>query len=371
MHVHTDRGLGVAVALAMTAVLTWSASRGQAQSQVQTQTVISDLQIPWAAEFAPDGRLFLTERPGRIRIVRDGRLDPQPWATIRVAHVGEGGLLGLALAPDFARSGFVYVYHTYEADGRLWNRVIRLIDQNGRGQINRVIFNQIPGAVVHDGGRIKFGPDGKLYIGTGDARLPSQAQDRAALGGKILRINPDGSIPTDNPFAGSPVYSFGHRNVQGLAWHPQAKTLYASEHGPTGEFGLCCRDKVNVIEASKNYGWPVVTGRAGDVRFVDPIADSGPTITWAPSGILVPSSGPWKNSVLIAELRGASLRKLLLTGSGFTQVRSQEVYFQDELGRLRDVFEGPNGTLYLLTNNTDGRGSPRPHDDRILKIVFS
>jgi glucose/arabinose dehydrogenase len=369
--VHKLGGFGVALMLAATTVLTWSASRGQAQSSVQAQTIVSDLEIPWAAQFAGDGRLFLTERPGRIRIIRNDKLDPQPWATIPVAHVGEGGLLGLALAPDFPRSKFVYVYYAYQADGRLWNRVTRLIDQNGRGEVDRVIFDQIPGAVVHDGGRIKFGPDGKLYVTTGDARQPPQAQDRAALGGKILRINPDGSIPVDNPFAGSPVYSFGHRNAQGLAWHPQARTMYASEHGPTGEFGLCCRDKVNVIKAGNNYGWPVVTGRAGDPRFVDPIADSGTSDTWAPSGILVPSRGPWQNSVLVAELRGVSLRRLLMTGTGFAQVQSQEVYFRDELGRLRDVFEGPDGTLYLLTNNTDGRGMPRPHDDRMLKIVFS
>jgi glucose/arabinose dehydrogenase len=362
---------GVALVLAVATGLIWTTSRGQAQSSVQTQTVVSDLEIPWAAQFAGDGRLFLTERPGRIRIIRNAKLDPQPWATIPVAHVGEGGLLGLALAPDFTRSKFVYVYYTYQADGRLWNRITRFIDQNGRGEVDRVILDQIPGAVVHDGGRIKFGPDGKLYVTTGDARQPSQAQDRAALGGKILRINPDGTIPADNPFAGSPVYSFGHRNAQGLAWHPQAATMYASEHGPTGEFGLCCRDKVNVIKAGNNYGWPVVAGRAGDPRFVDPIADSGTSDTWAPSGILMPSRGPWQGSVLVAELRGASLRRLLLTGAGFSQVRSQEVYFRDELGRLRDVFEGPDGTLYLLTNNTDGRGTPRPHDDRMLKIVFS
>ncbi len=364
------RWYGVAGVLAAVLVLIWPGSRGEGQPRVQADTVVSDLQIPWAGEFAPDGRLFLTERPGRIRTIRGGKLDPQPWATIPVAHVGEGGLLGLALAPDFARSGFVYVYHTYEESGRLWNRVVRLADRDGRGQVDRVIFDRIPGAVVHDGGRIKFGPDGKLYIATGDARQPSQAQDRAALGGKILRINPDGSIPDDNPFAGSPVYTLGHRNSQGLAWHPQAKTMYASEHGPTGEFGLCCRDKVNVIEAGKNYGWPEVVGRGGAPKFVDPIADSGTTDTWAPSGILVPSRGPWQDSVLVAELRGVSLRRLILTGAGFTQVRDQEVYFRDALGRLRDVFQDPDGRLYLLTNNTDGRGTPRPHDDRLLKLVF-
>jgi len=359
-----------AVVLAGASALTWSTWTAVAQTPVQVETVVGDLQIPWAAEFAPDGRIFFTERRGAIRVVRDGKVDVQPWATIQVAPVGEGGLMGLALAPDFARSGVVYVYHTYQDGGRLWNRVVRMVTGGGLGRVDNVIIDRIPGAVVHDGGRIKFGPDGKLYVTTGDAREPSQAQDRSSLGGKILRLNPDGSIPDDNPFAGSPVYSLGHRNPQGLAWHPQTRTMYEAEHGPSGDLGLCCRDEVNVIEAGKNYGWPEASGKGGAPRFVDPIADSGTDETWAPSGILVPSRGPWRDSLLVAALRGSQLRRLILTGQGFTRVGGQEVYFQGDLGRLRDIFQGPDGTLYLLTNNTDGRGSPRPHDDRLLRIVF-
>ncbi len=343
--------------------------RSQAQAQVQAETVVGGLQIPWSADFAPDGRIFLTERPGRIRVIRDGRLDPQPWATVPVAHVGEGGLLGLALAPDFASNRAVYIYYTYQEGGGTWNRVVRMVERDGRGQVDRVIIDRIPGTTVHDGGRLKFGPDGKLYVTTGDARQPSQAQDRSSLAGKILRLNPDGSIPTDNPFAGSPVYSYGHRNPQGLAWHPETRTLYAAEHGPSGDLGLCCRDEVNVIEAGKNYGWPESAGPGGAPRFVDPIASSGSNETWAPSGILIPSRGPWRSSLLVAALRGSHLRRLVLSGTGFTQVSSQEVYFR-ELGRLRDVIEGPDGTIYLLTSNTDGRGQPRANDDRLLRIVF-
>jgi glucose/arabinose dehydrogenase len=334
------------------------------------ETVVGGLQVPWEVEFAPDGRIFLTERPGRIRVVRDGRLDPQPWAELAVAHVGEGGLLGLALAPDFARSGALYAYHTYQDGGRLWNRVVRMVERDGRGQVDRVVLDRIPGAVVHDGGRIRFGPDGRLYVTTGDARQPALAQDRSSLAGKILRINPDGSIPPDNPFPGSPVYSLGHRNPQGLAWHPQARTLYAAEHGPSGDLGLCCRDEVNVIEPGANYGWPEASGRGGAPRFVDPIADSGPSDTWAPSGIVVPARGPWAGSLLVAALRGEHLRRLLLSGPRFTLLVGQEVYFRTELGRLRAVAEGPDGALYLLTNNTDGRGRPRPGDDRLLRVVF-
>ncbi|MDR7402679.1 MAG: PQQ-dependent sugar dehydrogenase [Armatimonadota bacterium] len=358
------------IALAAAATLLALATAGRTAPAPAVEVVVSGLQIPWAVAFAPDGRFFVTERPGRIRVVRDGRLDPQPWAVLEVAHVGEGGLLGLALAPEFARSGALYVYHTYRDDGRLWNRVVRLVERDGRGQVDRVILDRIPGAVVHDGGRILFGPDGRLYVTTGDARQPALAQDRASLAGKILRINPDGSVPADNPFPGSPVYSLGHRNPQGLAWHPQTRTMYAAEHGPSGDLGLCCRDEVNVIEAGGNYGWPEVSGRGGEPRFTDPIADSGPTDTWAPSGIAVPARGPWADSLLVAALRGEHLRRLILSGPRFARVTGQEVYFRGELGRLRDVAEGPDGALYLLTNNTDGRGRPRPGDDRLLRVVF-
>lgn len=362
--------VGAGVALAAISALASGGWFVQAQTPVQLETVVEGLHIPWAAEFAPDGRIFLTERPGTVRVVRDGKVDLRPWAEIQVAHVGEAGLLGLALAPDFARTGAVYVYHTYDDGGRLWNRVVRLVSRGGgSGQIDKVIIDRIPGGVVHDGGRIRFGPDGKLYVTTGDAREPGQAQNRASLAGKILRLNPDGTIPDDNPFLGSPVYSLGHRNPQGLAWHPQTRTMYEAEHGPSGEFGLCCRDEINVIEAGKNYGWPEASGRGGAPRFVDPIADSGASETWAPSGILVPSAGPWRDSLLVAALRGSQLRRLILSGPGFARVASQEVYFR-EPGRLRDIFQGPDGTLYLLTNNTDGRGTPRPNDDRLLRIII-
>lgn len=340
-------------------------SRGQAEVAV----IAGGLEIPWAIAIAPDGRIFLTERAGRIRVIRDGRLEAQPYFIVPdVAHRGEGGLLGLALHPDFARTRFLYVYHTYGSGGRLLNRVVRLIERNGRAAVDRIILEGIPGAPVHDGGRIKFGPDGKLYIGTGDAGDDDQAQNRATLAGKILRVNDDGSIPVDNPFPGSPVYSLGHRNVQGLAWHPVTRRLYATEHGPSGIGSRCCRDEVNLIEAGKNYGWPVVTMAPGDPRFVDPLINSGSEVTWAPSGAAFVSVGAWRNSLLFATLRGRHLHRVIFNDQGTRVVRDEKL-FEERFGRVRDVVEAPDGTLYVLTSNRDGRGSPVPEDDRVLRIT--
>jgi glucose/arabinose dehydrogenase len=356
----------IAIIGVLAAVVLYLARGPQSQSAApspQVEVVARTLEIPWAVDFAPDGRMFVTERPGRIRVIRDGRLETQPWATLPVRHIGEGGLLGLAVAPDFQRTGFVYVYHTYADNGRLFNRVVRLVDRDGRGQMDRVILDRIPGSGNHNGGRIKFGPDGKLYVTTGDAGQPQLAQQRESLAGKVLRINADGSVPSDNPFPGSPVYTLGHRNPQGLAWHPETKVLYESEHGPSAH------DEINILESGKNYGWPEVTGTGGGSRFVDPIAESGGSTTWAPSGIAIPSAGPWRNSLLAAALRGNQLRRFVLQAPEFRRVTEQEAFFQN-LGRLRDVVQGPDGSLYMLTSNRDGRGRPGPDDDRLLRIVF-
>lgn len=164
-------------------------------------------------------------------------------------------------------------------------------------------------------------------------------------------------------------YSLGHRNPQGLAWHHETKTLYASEHGPSGGPGSCCHDEINIIEPGKNYGWPEVAGAGGAPRFVDPIAESGAHDTWAPSGIAIPSGGPWRNNLLVTALRGTHLRRLVLDPPDFRRVSAQEMLFR-ELGRLRDVVQGPDGTLYLLTSNRDGRGRPGADDDRLLRVVF-
>ncbi len=342
-----------------------------ASPRVSIEIVATRLDTPWAIDFAPDGRIFITERPGRIRLIEDGKLQAEPWMIIDVAEVGEAGLLGLALDPQFAQNRFVYVAYTQRADGRLQNRLVRLRDDpaTGKGVLDRVLLESVPAANTHDGGRVKFGPDGKLYWTMGDAQVPSNAQDLKSLNGKILRLNPDGSIPTDNPFPGSPVYSYGHRNPQGLAWQPGTGRLYATEHGPSGLQG-CCRDEINLIEPGKNYGWPMITGDQTASGMVVPVIHSGMTNTWALSGATFVTRGPWAGSLVFTGLRGQSLYRLMLDANDPRKTASLEVLLQGQYGRLRDVAESPDGALYILTSNQDGRGSPTPDDDRVLRLTI-
>lgn len=338
----------------------------------RVEVVATGLEVPWALAWTPDGRLFVTERPGRVRVVVDGELQPEPVAEIPVAAVGEGGLMGLAVDPHFDANGYVYTMYTYSVGGNLANRISRWVLREGRLEDESVLVDDIPGARIHDGGRIAFGPDGMLYATTGDAAQGELSQDPESLAGKVLRLNPDGSVPEDNPFAGSPVYAYGLRNPQGLDWHPETGALLATEHGPSGEGGLCCRDEVNVIRPGANYGWPIVAGEASDERFVDPLLSSGPTDTWAPAGAAFydgTAPAAWRGSYFFGALRGRHLHRLALgDDDGLTVVEAGQL-FEGEYGRLRAVAMGPDGHLYVTTSNRDGRGQPAPEDDRILRIV--
>jgi glucose/arabinose dehydrogenase len=336
---------------------------------LQVETVLSGLEVPWALAWAPDGRLFFTERPGRVRVVQDGQLRPEPVAVLPVSHAtAEGGLLGLALAPDFATSGALYVYYTYDRPGGVRNRValLRLLDDQAEEE--RVILDEIPGATVHDGGALAFGPDGKLYVGTGDARNSAAAQELGSLAGKVLRLNPDGSIPDDNPFPGSPVYALGLRNVQHFAWHPRTGQLYASEHGPTGEQGRCCHDEINLIVPGGNYGWPEIAGAGGAPRYLDPVTESG-LGNRPPGGLSFGPPGPWAEHLFLATLRGGQLWRLALSADGASTVAEEQLIF-GEYGRLRALAVGPDGALYLGTSNRDGRGQPSAADDRLLRLTL-
>jgi glucose/arabinose dehydrogenase len=340
-------------------------------SDLDVEPVVRDLATIWAIDFAPDGRIFLTERGGRIRTVRAGVVDPEPWMSLQVVERGESGLLGLALDRDFASNGYVYVAYTYAADGGgLQNRLVRLKEDQstGRGAFDTVLLDEARGGQVHDGGRVKIGPDGKLYWTMGESGSPDLAQRLDTLNGKILRINPDGSIPADNPFPGSPVYSYGHRNVQGLAWQPGTGLLFATEHGPSG--GQSCCDEVNLIVPGQNYGWPLVFGDQMAEGTVPPLIHSGNSsaTTWAPGGATFVTSGPWAGSLVFVGLRGESLYRAMLDPVGQGSIVALERYLQGQYGRLRDVVEGPDGALYVSTSNKDGRGRPNPGDDRLLRV---
>ena len=348
-------------------ILDYSLTTATAESY-QVETVAENLEVPWGIAFAPDGRIFVTERVGNLRVIENGILNPEPIKILDVSGF-EGGLLGIALDPNFEENHHIYLYYTYNDFLSTYNKLSRFTESNNQLSNELILLDKIAGGSIHDGGRIKFGPDGMLYITTGEAGIPDRAQDLNSLGGKILRINPDGTIPDDNPFENSPVYSYGHRNPQGLDWDPVTGKLVISEHGPSGERGFA-HDEVNVIEPGKNYGWPKVVGDETDPSYTSPILHTGDE-TWAPSGASFYNSDnipQWENKYFIATLRGNHLRMLDLDIEN-NKVISSEALFQGEFGRLRDASVGPDGNLYILTSNRDGRGSPEPTDDRILRII--
>lgn len=337
------------------------------QHDLKVETIAENLSIPWAIAFSPDGRIFVTERTGALRVIENGSLQNTLLLELSVGGA-EGGLLGLALDPSFEKNHYLYLYYTYSEFLSTYNRVSRFTESENAISDELVLIDKIPGSAIHDGGRIKFGPDGKLYITTGDAANASLAQDLSSLAGKILRINPDGTIPDDNPFADSPVYSYGHRNPQGLDWDPATEILIASEHGPSGERGFA-HDEINIIYPGKNYGWPEIIGDEENPKFVSPLYHTG-DVTWAPSGVAfydgekIPGL---KGKFLVANLRGTHLHAFEIdTMQG--KILSEQSLFSGTFGRLRDVYV--NGDyIYLLTSNQDGRGSPSQNDDRILKIM--
>lgn len=338
---------------------------------IDPATLASGLEAPWAVDFAPDGRVFISERPGRIRIMVNGQLQEQPWATLEVASTGEAGLMGLTLDPAFAANGLLYVAYTYRSpDGGLLNRVVRMREDpsTGRGTMDAVLVENVRGAAIHDGGRVRFGPDGKLYWSMGDAGVDTAAQDLGSPLGKIHRMETDGSAPADNPWPGSTVYSYGHRNPQGFAWHPETGQLYATEHGPSGRQG-CCLDEVNLIQAGGNYGWPLITGDERGEGLISPIWHSGTDGTWAPGGAAFATAGPWAGSLLFTGLRGQALYRLVLDPSQPSLAVALEPYLERQLGRIRDVVTGGDGSVYILTSNRDGRGSPAAQDDRLLRVT--
>lgn len=351
--------------LALGVLATWACAPGDPPPRpghdVRIAIVAAGLVVPWSIAVAPGGRLFVAERPGRIRTVVNDSLVNTPWAVVPAfdgtGHNWETGLMGLALDPDFSSRPFVYVCYTAQTSAStLVNRVARLRERDHRGEELTILLDDIPAGTYHNGCRVKVGPDRKLYVTTGDAYLKAPAQDVASLAGKVLRLNLDGSIPTDNPTPGSPVWSLGHRNPQGVAWDPRTGVGVLTEHGDS------ITDEINVLERGANYGWPDVQGRAGDPRFKDPAL----VFHVAPTGaIFLPESAPSAvHQMLITTLSGRLIR-LAVDG---TKVSVTDDSVLVGYGRLRDVAAGPDGSVYVATSNRDGRGHPRRGDDRILRV---
>ncbi|TFW27626.1 PQQ-dependent sugar dehydrogenase [Duganella callida] len=309
-------------------------------------TLATGLGVPWSIAFYGSTPLISERNSARILVLgKNGNLTA--IATIAgVSGTGEGGLLGIAV-----RENYLYAYLTAGAENRIQRFPLSGDDVNLRLGAAQTLLAGIPSGSNHNGGRLAFGPDGMLYASTGDAGTSSRAQDLGSLGGKILRLTPDGRVPADNPFANSYVYSYGHRNVQGMAWGSDG-AMYASE------FGQDTWDELNLIKAGGNYGWPLVEGKANNARYTDPL-QQWRTADASPSGIAV-SGG----NIYMANLRGERLRKVPIAAPD-----TATEFYAGQYGRLRDVVLSPDRKLYILTNNTDGRGTPRTGDDRILGVA--
>lgn len=340
---------------------------------LRVETLVSGLDTPWDLAWGPDGAIWVTERPGTI-----SRVDAATGAITRVGHVdvvevSESGLMGIAFHPDFASQPYVYVTHSYRSGRDIRNRLVRMRFDGATLGEPEVLLDNIPGAGNHNGSRLTIGPDRFLYMTTGDAGRGARAQDLSSVAGKVLRLTLDGRPAPGNPF-GTLVYSYGHRNAQGIVFHPETGVLYVAEHGPRDN------DEVNRVEIGGNYGWPAVHGfcdgdTSGEEAFCSNNDVVGPVTAWTPTvGVsgadfydadLIPG---WKGSLLVTSLRGATLFRLTLSADG-REVVEREALFRGEYGRLRDVLVGPRGEVYLATSNRDGRGRPTSDDDRILRIL--
>jgi glucose/arabinose dehydrogenase len=348
---------------------------------IVVDTWLGGLEAIWTLQFAPDGRLFLTERPGRVRVVSaSGQLQATPWAVIDVMNEGgEGGLMGLALHPRFPKEPWVYLMYTAYKQGRPVNRVVRFREVDGRGTAEQVLLDDLPAALNHNGGRLIFGPDGMLYVSAGDAYHPMDGQNRESPGGAILRVTPDGRVPTDNPWPSNPTWAYGLRNPNGMAFRPRSNTFFAADHGPTSEWGpprIMDRDELNIIEKGVNYGWPLVVGAGRQPGMRDPL------LSWIPStppGALVFYEAdllPFlKGDLLYSSLAGQALLRIRFQDpANPNTVTAVERWFNtaprgvSTYGRLRGMTIGPDGAIYIGTSNRDGRGVPRGEDDRILRI---
>jgi glucose/arabinose dehydrogenase len=322
--------------------------------ELATTTIATGLDTPWEIAFLPNDDMLVTERAGTLRVI--GK-DAVEISVPGVVESGEGGLLGIAVHPNYRSNEFIYLYFTTTEGGETLNQVVRYVFDGKTLTDATTIVDDLPASGVHNGGRIAFGPDGFLYITTGDAGNETDAQDTTSLAGKILRVTDRGTIPYDNPFANE-VYSYGHRNPQGLAWDDQGG-LWATEHGRSGV--LSGYDEINYIEKGGNYGWPIIQGDETSASMRAPIAHSGATTTWAPAGIIYRDG-----SLYFGGLRGGALYEVPITSGKL--LGPVAAHMQGELGRIRAVATNDKGSIFISTSNRDGRGDPRPEDDRILQV---
>ncbi len=348
---------------------TSSASVEPLSIELEYQVVAENLTVPWSIVFTAPNRVLVAERPGRIRAILDGKLQAEPLIVFpEIDSRGEEGLMGMTLDPDYASNNYLYVCYASPNGSEYQVSIARLVDAGSAINKDTTILSGIPASQYHAGCAIRFGPDKKLYVSTGDAQQKEAAQNVAALVGKMLRLNTDGSVPSDNPIANSLVWSYGHRNPQGFDWYPGSDVLYASEHGPTIFDGPAGGDEVNIITRAGNYGWPVTHHQLTAPDILAPVLEFTPAIAPASGTFYSSDTIPQlKNMFLVGMLKGEGILVVKPNRENISQIGGYEM-IQLPYGRIRAIAQSPEGELYFSTSNQDGRGTPQEGDDKIIKI---
>lgn len=346
------------------------------------ETVAENLEVPWSIAFAPGGRIFFTERTGRVRVIENGKLREKPLFVLTDVKLdGETGLMGMTLHPNFAENRLFYLSYVYDSPDGKKVRVVRYKETGETLTEPKTIIENIAAAQYHAGMRLSFSPaDDKLYITTGDATQQKLAQDLSSINGKTLRLNDDGSVPDDNPFVGQKdarpeIWSYGHRNAQGLAWQPETNLMFQTEHGPSGIDGTSWLkvskrfggDEVNIVERGKNYGWDKISHMSKKDGMETPLVEYSPAVAPASAAFYRGDAFPaFKGNLFFGALKGESIVRLVIEDRKIT---AQEFMLKKQYGRIREVAVSPEGFIYFSTSNRDGRGDARQTDDRILRIV--